>query len=77
MYKLKGQSTYFFVSQANYEEFLTSTKNDNCYWSGPMKDTDFYPVDNGIGPVQEQCYDAKKNITFGFGCHSYDTYLAQ
>lgn len=67
---------FFFVSQANYEEFLTSAQNENCYWSGPMEETGFYPVNNGIGEEQDQCYDGVIDVTFDFKCHDYETRAA-
>ena len=67
---------FYFVSQANYEEFLTSTDNDNCYKSGPMYDSGIYPAHGSIGEEQEQCYNGAIDVTFDFKCHDYDTWAA-
>ena len=54
-----------------YLDNLNTYSNDNCFSSGPLSASEEYQQIKGYGPIEEQCYDAKKDIEYNFPCRKY------
>lgn len=61
---------YHMITVSQYTEYLNSVDNDDCYWSGPMEDSDIYN-NGGVGDLEENCTNTVSSTEYDFACQKY------